>query len=323
MLSYSFWQSIIHRAASIPQPAAVKPCTEKSSTLPVADDRLEQAKSKNRALTNKLAHRNLSLIRLQRQTNFRPARDPRADEELPPLLLFTHIPKSAGSSVIQLFVNNAHPGRYHELYDLDTQYFEIDRETIRQRVLPLNDAADVISSHIPLHYRLWEFIDRPVCNATVLRDPVERVISHYYYLRTIGHVNPVGRRLVEEQISLEDYVRTHRLDGSENLMVRFLARTANPSREKQCSGSMLNEAIENLELFDILGITEKFDEFVDRVCDMFSYQCQDSLHVNANSERLRQEEIPQSTIDTIKEFNALDIELYETAKKAPAVTSQA
>jgi hypothetical protein len=92
----------------------------------------------------------------------------------------------------------------------------------------------------------------------LLRKPVERVISEYFY-RMVRKSHPLADRNIKS-FSLRDYVEKLPYD---NVQTKLLAG-GNPSYDfigGTCSPAMLETAKRNLtERFSLVGLTERFEE---------------------------------------------------------------
>jgi hypothetical protein len=151
---------------------------------------------------------------------------------------------------------------------------------------------------------------------TFLRDPVERVLSHYYrhFQRRnperAGHVKvrTDGKPQKSRTDSLEQAMVEMSIPQLNNLCTRFLCDDPSPDRLPE---SAIDEAKANLSEFAFIGVTERFHESMALLRRTFSLDAApyDDRHVNAN--RPPAEEIPEDQRALIVEYNAMDVELYE------------
>ncbi len=99
-----------------------------------------------------------------------------------PLIVFVHVPKTAGST-INAHLTEAGPGRDHcEFLLSDVAGLT---ETVRD--------STWISGHVPYHRllpALEAVTDRPLRLFTLIRSPKEQVMSHYNWLIEIFHRSP-------------------------------------------------------------------------------------------------------------------------------------
>src|SRR4030095_15973884 len=108
-----------------------------------------------------------------------------------------------------------------------------------------------------LYFGAHAFLSQPCTYLTMLRDPVDRVISHYNYVR-----HQPSHYLYHEacRMSLRDYVEFCGRQEPNNDQTRLLAGERNVPNFGQCSEEMLNIAKRNLaDHFAVVGLTEEFD----------------------------------------------------------------
>jgi hypothetical protein len=155
---------------------------------------------------------------------------------------------------------------------------------------------------------------------TFLRDPVDRVLSHYY--RHVHHpeLSPAAqaerrdRRGRATAGSLEQALDEQRLPQLMNLATRFLC--AQPSSmEEELPDGALDEAKASLRDFTFVGIQERFDESIVLLqrtlgLGLVPYI---SSHVSIEGARPSVEDIPGEQRALIAEHNRLDSELYRFA----------
>lgn len=242
----------------------------------------------------------------------------------PHLLLHLHIPKTAGVS-----------------------FYEMCRRHLGEGVLQLNDLHDlrhivttgaaepqdirVVSGHFP--YGIDRLFGRKCAYMTVLRDPVERTISNFYYIRRrAGH--PAQK--LYASMSLEEFSRSTEYE-LDNTQVRRLLRGsfADPSWPNALPFGAIGadefaEAKYNLANCAVAGTVERFKETVQLATALFDLNLpRKVIHINVGKSP-KMSRIKRSIIQRIEDRNQLDIELYRQAdaqltaamtalsKKAPA-----
>lgn len=182
-------------------------------------------------------------------------------------LVIVHIPKTAGTTldrILDALALRSGVGRFRALGTVYGQFMgkgkseavehlrNADRESLEQ--------AEIFSGHVPA--LLWE----PTINAqraayvTILRDPVDRMMSHYLF--------GVGRRGWSPNTTIESLVRSgHLLD---NLQVRMLAGYAD--ERAPCNEAMLEAAFANLESrFALIGTSDRFDAFLATLLALYAW----------------------------------------------------
>jgi len=228
----------------------------------------------------------------------RPA-EPSKSRRKEPLLVFVHIQKTAGKTLRQILYRQY--GRGHTR--LVRNYFvapDVSLSVIKSLAAEPPSDLRVIHGHI----LFWPDIEWPEGTQflTILRDPVERVISHYYWLRA---------RSSRFRKTLEDAL----IGGSipDNLQTRVLAAQTPPFGES--TDEMLDEALRGLKRLTVVGLTERFDESFVLATRMLEWRRMLYRKENVTPDRKPQDEISAKAIDLIKRYNALDIELYRSASK--------
>jgi hypothetical protein len=157
---------------------------------------------------------------------------------------------------------------------------------------------------------------------TFLRDPVERVLSFYYFARN------------QKSAEFEIYRMARELD-----LHSFLLAGQTPGLVRECiynhqtwqlfwgwgaprtytldslpGPRMLTLAIENLETLSWVGFAETFDDDYRRVLgDLGIPVPQKVVHANATASRPRQDSLPTETLALVRDLTACDQVLYDTA----------
>lgn len=191
-------------------------------------------------------------------------------------IFFMHIPKTAGTS----FNNHVHGwfgfDRWHSHIEV------LGEEQQRQ----LFRSPQYIAGHLPFH-RLrtlvgdWSTIDLH----TILREPVSQLHSHLSWIRGIGADTrsgffeahqPVIRELAETMQSsdlssprgLDRFVQRidgFQLDFFDNIQVRYLS----DHRPDRVTETDLAAALDNLERFDTIGLTECYHDYLPLVAGFY------------------------------------------------------
>jgi hypothetical protein len=239
-------------------------------------------------------------------------------------LLFLHIPKAAGTTlhsvVERQFAPRAtftisgsdSPGGIKEFIALSPE----QREKIR-----------LVKGHMP--YGLHEFLSVPATYITMLRDPVDRVISHYYFvLKTPAHY--MHGEVTRARMSLVDFVesgmttevandQTRLISGVEKVNTRLLEgderRTLRANREP-VTAEVLETAKRNLrEHFAAVGLFTSFDESLLLFKRVLGWNNIHYVRRNVTSARPEKRQVPREARALIEKYNAMDVELYEYARQ--------
>ena len=159
-------------------------------------------------------------------------------------IISVHIPKTAGSSfkkILEAYFEDKILFDYEDA-PINTPPFFRKYKALKDSFLTpkrLHGNARCIHGHF-MPYKYSRLDRNKTLFVTWLRNPLERMISHYkYWIRTYTPQSPrLHRKIVEEKWSLEDFCFS---PATRNFYAQFLWSFP-------------------LELFDFIGITESFDE---------------------------------------------------------------
>jgi hypothetical protein len=184
-----------------------------------------------------------------------------------------------------------------------------DVEYLLERWSARGDEIRVVSGHFPLCTA--ELLGGGFTTLTLLRDPVERTLSHLRHHRLWW---PADRDVPLETL-YEDAVRLP-LGQVHNHMVKMFSLTP----EEMTAGALtpvdftqerLERAKKRLASVDALGLQDSFDEFCAALERRFGWNLGEPLRAN----RTEPFEVPDAFRARIAEDNAMDVELYEFAKQ--------
>lgn len=189
-------------------------------------------------------------------------------------------------------------------------------------------------------YTFANLLRRPVV-ITLLRDPLERAISHFAQLQRNGKAElltleniPSWSKLEDspvfkywhDDITLEEYIDNPdlRLD-LENLQARYLGTRRpvdymwqHPNRKRRRPPMVrffLPCALERLESCAYVGLVERFAESVDLLTYTFGWQPEDAMpELNRSPKRLNQETLSPEVIAILRALNVADIAVYQRAQ---------
>lgn len=227
-------------------------------------------------------------------------------------IIFIHIPKTAGSTLDVIMM------RQYErklIFPLD---LPVQKSIAEFKKLPEARKREIKVIHGHMRFGLHEYFPQPCTYITILRDPIERVISHYYYiLRTPDH--EFHNEVTSKNMSLKDYVGSRMTTELDNAQLRILygvEATGNGFGQcsigfGQCSTEMLESVKKNIrEHFAVVGLTERFDETLILLKRAFGWKPPYYIKQNVTKNRPLKEEISKDTLNLIEKYNELDIELY-------------
>ncbi len=229
----------------------------------------------------------------------------------PPVLAFLHIPKTAGTSLVSMVQQNVSSESAIYLYQSPPLSIEQVSATLAEK----GEKLSAIVGHFHYSSGFLQIYDGSVLRATILREPIQRIVSHYFYLRSIADENPVGKRLVDDNASLVDFITRPYTPNSDNLMVRMLCSDdCNELPWGECRREMLEQAKHNLTHgFDVVGFTEDYDSFSHLVSQAMRWSKGVHSRTNVTQSKPPIDAIDSRELEIVRENSSLDIELYEFA----------
>ena len=232
-----------------------------------------------------------------------------------PTAIFLHIPKTAGSTMT---------GILNRLYAGQNRYSIIaDSQVDALKALPEAERAqiDLLQGHFP--YGIHKYLPRSGVYFTILREPVDRIISLYYYLpRDPG--NYLYEKVVLGKLSLEEFVQRDLTPATRNFQTAALAGMERWEDFHTINEDTLERAKYNLRnKIAAFGLTERFDETLLLFNRQFRWGFRsgffDYSKRNVTAERPAKDHIPEHIRDLIREKNAYDIKLYAYADRKSVV----
>jgi hypothetical protein len=244
-----------------------------------------------------------------------------ADEHPPPglpLLVFVHIPKTAGTTLRTVLSMNERGSRSRALGNVFKGGGGVSRaliERLRAGRGPDLRGARLVRGHFPLGIR--EYLpsymseERELRCFTFLREPAERTLSHYFAIHDVGR--GYGLPPLAPEATLDDAIEGGYLH--DNLHTRMLSGLPEPFGE--VDDAMLEQAKHNLtEGLACFGLTERFDESLVLAKQRLGLQriLYDSSS-RVNTTRPRGDEVTAELRSSAERWNRYDIELYGYAKE--------
>jgi hypothetical protein len=156
-------------------------------------------------------------------------------------------------------------------------------------------------------FGIHEFLGIPPCYATILREPISRVISFYYHVARDPNW-PLYPR-IKEGVSLKEFVASRINEQTHNYMTRILAGVP-PVPAPTYDRVLLDRAKENLDrYFCAVGTVDSMGEVLRVLGQRFGWRSRSIPTLNVMTQP--RPEIDSQTRDIIAEHNRLDIELYQ------------
>lgn len=198
------------------------------------------------------------------------------------MLLYLHIPKTAGTTLRMILDREYNPDQRLHIEGL---YSNEEFASVYGKYF---GGVNVISGH--QYFGLHEHINRECTYITMLRDPIERVLSTYRHTVRIG----------TQDMGWLQRLTTH--EQGSNLQTKMLA-----------GGEVnLDLAIHNLNnSFAAVGISEMFDESILLMKRKLAWSSLPYYVIeNPSHNTIKLSDIDEDVIDIIRDANSVDIQLY-------------
>ncbi|MFN2135609.1 MAG: sulfotransferase family 2 domain-containing protein [Candidatus Promineifilaceae bacterium] len=222
-------------------------------------------------------------------------------------ILFDHLPRCGGTT-LKAYLASHYPRR--KTYNLSGA----DPGSSVRIFTSFSEAQQrgyhLIMGH--LANELEPLVD-PVCiHCTLLRNPVDRFASFYYYVRQMPHHYLYGA-LMREQMTLDDFARSELGEEVRNwLTIHFSGMTRLQAERRPQEA--IARALDTCKQIDLVGFVEQYPHFVNRLRTMANLRHEFLPEkLNAVANRTPLSDIPRMTREHIAEVNFLDIDFYDRA----------
>jgi hypothetical protein len=160
----------------------------------------------------------------------------------------------------------------------------------------------VFKGHLP--FGLHESLPQAATYLTVLREPVDRAISTYYFMKNYV-LHPMHRRIKRAGWTLEEFIQNV---PRNNIQCKYLA---NVGWDEEVTEAIYERARSNLERhFSVVGLTERFEETLALLKVRFGWKLDQYLSFNRTPDRPPKRKLPAPTVELIQQYNRWDVELY-------------
>jgi hypothetical protein len=221
-----------------------------------------------------------------------------------PLIIFLHNMRTGGSTLRTVIARQYSPDaihlegpRRHSLSEID-HLRHLDFEKVR-----------AVQGHIP--FGLHELIPCESTYVTMLRDPVDRVISLYHYVVNLPD-STIHRQSQAHLRNIDEFVSSGVLMEADNGQTRRLAGMWPDFG--QCTSEMLEKAKHNLaHYFSVVGLSERFDESLLLMRRILGWQSVFYFRKMVTADREVREALSADSLAAISKHNSFDLELHRHA----------
>jgi hypothetical protein len=253
-----------------------------------------------------------------------------------PLLAFVHMPRTGGGTLSSAIAKNYAPLKSPGNFQRGPEKTRLTLSKIGAKPGGWHAVGDHVPYGLFLHY-----LPADTRYVTILRDPVDRVLSHYHFHAQVG--DPPGsaaprklrniwemllnhERLEREggaqepaialepdaEFSLEEGLR-RKIAIYDNFMTRFL--WGGESLFGELPPDALERAKENISSFYFVGVRERLDESIVLLGRKLGVGLMPYYLRHVSQKRPPLEETSDELRALIAEHNSLDVELYRFARE--------
>lgn len=234
---------------------------------------------------------------------------------MPDQLIFIHIPKTAGSSFLSTVVKPNLDSE--EVYRVSGGILSL----LRRRALMQARHVSLVSGHVP--YGIHFLTGQSAQYITFLRDPLDRAVSWYYWIKAMERVDLFRRhplRNYADSVSIKEFYENRK---HSNEQTRYLAGPLSKGLYalwpfERLDRWHLKRAKNHLKSFACFGLKEYFNTSI----DLFQHTFEWPERMNVERRRKTRKrpsldeirDIAPSVITELRAHHQLDLELYRFAK---------
>lgn len=225
-------------------------------------------------------------------------------------VIFDHLPKCGGTS-LSTYLGVQYP--ISKTFSIDGGNPQGAVEKFKLMPQEKRFEYDLVMGH--LANELFEFSHPESIKITVLRNPVDRIVSHYYYAKEDRN-HYLHNKISESNISLEEYVTLNLSDELRNWYVTHFSSLSIENAEADPEEA-INIAVSNLiSQYDLIGFLEDLLSFTKKLEVVANYKNQfTGIRTNVTRNRPALNEVSEIAREAVAQVNFLDVAFYKRLQK--------
>ncbi|MEO6629191.1 MAG: hypothetical protein ABIP03_11565 [Aquihabitans sp.] len=221
---------------------------------------------------------------------------------------FVHMQKTAGTALFRRLRHHFGTSPvYPRPEEQGTPEVVLSVEHLQARLAELGDGIEVVTGHFPL--ATVDLLPGSYRTFTVLRDPVERVLSFLRHQREVESrfQNATLEQIYADPVSTGGLVSNHMV---KMLAIQAPAMTNGALSPVSVDDALLARARTNLvDRIDVMGLQEYFEEFCTDLERIFSWDLGEPVFMNRTAPAAE----PEGLRELIEADNTYDRALYDFA----------
>ncbi len=227
----------------------------------------------------------------------------------PDTIIFLHIPKTAGTTLNAILQKQYKP---QQIYYLGANAQESIRD-YQQLARAEKEAIRLVSGHTALGFH--DYVPGSSTYFTFLRDPIERVVSFYYYVKK-NNEHYLNRAAVNEFEGIAPFINSGITKMVDNGQTRMISGVWLEPAFGKITAQEFEQAKANLkQRFSVTGLTEQFDATLLLFRAIFNWQSITYIRQNVSKTAAADRELAAVDRQAIEAANQWDIALYEHAQE--------
>jgi len=223
-------------------------------------------------------------------------------------VIFMHLHRTGGTTFLKLLddIYNS-----EETYTIEGKRFVQSAREFSQLPDEQRKEYRLIKGH--QFWGLHRFCPNGAKYITILRQPLERVLSQYYW-----HLRPECPFAIPPGMMLDEFLESGSFISTDNGMTRFIAgKDREDVAYGKCSPDVLALAKNNLQYYFLaVGITERYDESLISFKRLLGWEkFPFYLKKNVCCQKPSHPILSKWEDEALLKYNHYDIEIYEFAKK--------